>query len=247
MSVVTRVSAVFKRELRGYFATPLAYIFLAVFTLLSGLLTFEVGSFFSREQADLMSFFTFHPWLYLVLMPPLAMRLWAEERQTGTIELLMTLPLTTFDAVLGKFFAAWFFVACALVTTTPIWFTVNYLGDPDNGIILAAYVGSWLMGGSFLALGSFMSSLSSNQVIAFVLSIIVSFGFLLLGFGPVAAAIQEVFPELLANILVSMSFMTHFQAISRGVLDINDVGFFLMFIVCWLLATVAFVDWKRAE
>jgi ABC-2 type transport system permease protein len=247
LSAVARTKSVYRRELRSYFATPLAYVFLSVFVLLSGFLTFEMGSFFRREQADLMSFFTFHPWLYLVLMPPLAMRLWAEERQTGTIELLMTLPLTTLDAVLGKFLAAWSFTAIALLMSLPMWITVNYLGDPDNGIILAAYVGSWLMGGSFLALGCFLSALTKNQVIAFVLSLVVSLVFLLLGFAPVVNAMQSTFPQALADVLASMSFLTHFQAISRGVLDVRDVGFFLVFMLCWLLATVAVVDWKRAE
>ncbi len=247
MSVIDRVCIITKRELRGYFATPLAYIFLSVFSLLSGFLTFELGSFFRREQADLMSFFTFHPWLYLVLMPPLAMRLWAEERQTGTIELLMTLPITTLDAVLGKFMAAWLFSGLALLATTPIWWTVNYLGQPDNGVIIAAYVGSWLMGGSFLALGGFLSALTKNQIIAFVLSLIVSLAFLLLGFAPVASSLQSLLPQALAELLISMSFLTHFQAIARGVLDLRDIGFFVIFIASWLLATVAVVDWKRAE
>ncbi|MAZ88525.1 MAG: ABC transporter permease [Cellvibrionaceae bacterium] len=244
---MNRVCIITKRELRSYFATPLAYIFLSVFALLSGFLTFELGSFFRREQADLMSFFTFHPWLYLVLMPPLAMRLWAEERQTGTIELLMTLPITTLDAVLGKFLAAWLFSGLALLATIPIWWTVNYLGQPDNGVIVAAYVGSWLMGGSFLALGGFLSALTKNQIIAFVLSLMVSLGFLLLGFAPVASSLQSLLPQALAELLISMSFLTHFQAIARGVLDLRDVGFFVIFIASWLLATVAVVDWKRAE
>lgn len=247
MNRLARIGVIFQRELRSYFATPLAYIFLSVFVLLSGFLAFEIGSFFRREQADLMSFFNFHPWLYLVLMPPLAMRLWAEERQTGTIELLMTLPLTTTDIVLGKFFAAWVFSGIALVATFPIWLTVNYLGTPDNGIIVAAYLGSWLMGGSFLALGSFLSALTKNQIIAFVVALMGSLAFLLLGFPPVAAALQSWLPSVLAELLISMSFLTHFQAIARGVLDVRDVGFFVGFMVCWLLANVAVVDWKRAE
>ncbi len=247
MNSITRSYIVARRELRSYFATPLAYIFLSVFVLLSGFLTFEMGSFFRREQADLMSFFTFHPWLYLVLMPPLAMRLWAEERQTGTIELLMTLPLTTLDAVLGKFFAAWVFSGLALLATCPIWWTVNYLGEPDNGVILAAYIGSWLMGGSFLALGSFLSALTKNQIIAFVLSLMVSLIFLLVGFAPVSAGLENALPASFAQLLSSMSFLTHFQAITRGVLDIRDVSFFMIFIAMWLFATVAVVDWKRAE
>lgn len=247
MKSINRTYVIARRELRSYFATPLAYIFLSVFVLLSGFLTFEMGSFFRREQADLMSFFTFHPWLYLVLIPPLAMRLWAEERQTGTIELLMTLPLTTLNTVLGKFLAAWVFCGLALVATMPVWWTVNYLGQPDNGVIVAAYIGSWLMAGSFLALGCFLSAMTKNQVIAFVLSLVVSLGFLLLGFAPVSATLQDALPQAVAELLTSMSFLTHFQAIIRGVLDVRDVGFFAVFIGTWLLATVAVVDWKKGE
>ena len=243
----TRVVAVFQRELTSYFVSPMAYVFLSVFVLVSGFLTFEFGHFFSREQADLLSFFIFHPWLYLVLMPPLAMRLWSEEQQTGTIELLLTLPLTTMDTVLAKFFAAWVFLAIALATTSPIWITVNYLGDPDNGIIFAAYLGSWLMGGSFLALGSFLSALTKNQIIAFLLSLMMSLLFLLVGTAPVATELSSLLPASIADLVMSMSFLSHFQAIAKGVIDIRDGGFFLIFIVCWLLATVALLEWKRAE
>ncbi len=159
----------------------------------------------------------------------------------------MTLPLTTLDAVLGKFLAAWLFSALALLATLPIWLTVNYLGDPDNGIIAAAYLGSWLMGGAFLALGSFLSALSKSQVIAFVLTLLGGLLFLLLGFAPLVSMLQAALPEAMAELLVSMSFITHFQAIARGVLDLRDLAFFLVFILCWLLATVAAVDWKRAQ
>ncbi|WP_202410524.1 ABC transporter permease subunit [Pseudomaricurvus sp. HS19] len=247
LAAVSRIVIVTRRELRSYFTTPLAYLFLAVFVMLSSFLCFQLGDFFRREQADLLPFFSFHPWLYLVLMPPLAMRLWAEERRSGTIELLMTLPLSTLDLVVGKFLAAWLFSGVALLATAPIWQTVNYLGDPDNGIILAAYLGSWCMGGAFLALGSLLSALTKNQVIAFVMALFVSLLFLLLGFGPLSAVLSRLLPEWLAGLLISMSFLTHFQDIARGVLDVRDVGFFLVFIVTGLLATVAAVEWKRAE
>ena len=158
---------IFKREFGGYFTTPIAYVFLAIFVFLSGIFTFYLGHFFDRGQADLEPFFLFHPWLYLFLIPALTMRLWAEERHGGTIELLLTLPITMAQAVLGKFFAAWAFTAIALLLTTPLWMTVNYLGQPDNGVILASYLGSLLMAGGFLSIGSCISALTRNQVIAF--------------------------------------------------------------------------------
>jgi ABC-2 type transport system permease protein len=240
---VRRIKALCRKELSGYFATPLAYIFLSVFIMLSGFFTFELGSFFQKDQADLMSFFSFHPWLYLVLMPPLAMRLWAEERHSGSIELLMTLPLSTLDAVLAKFLAAWLFAGVALLLTTPMWLTVNYLGNPDNGIIVAGYLGSWLMGGAYLAMGGCLSALTKNQVIAFVITLAACLVFLFLGFEPVVAAL----PDGVRNLLASMSFLDRFRSISRGVLDVGDVGFFILFMVCWLWATVAVVNWKKAE
>ena len=168
-----KIAIIFKRELAAYFTTPIAYVFLVIFIFLSGIFAFDLGDFFARGQADLVAFFNFHPWLYLVLIPALSMRLWAEERRGGTIELLFTLPVTMTQAVLGKYFAAWAFTAIALVLTFPMWLTVNYLGDPDNGVILAAYIGSLLMAGAFLAVGSCVSALTRNQVIAFVLSAVV--------------------------------------------------------------------------
>ncbi len=237
----------FKRELASYFATPIAYVFIVIFLFLSGIFTFYLGNFFARNQADLLPFFNFHPWLYLFLIPALSMRLWAEERKSGSIELLLTLPISVTEAVLGKFFAAWVFTGIALFLTFPMWITVNYLGDPDNAVIFAGYLGSLLMAGGFLAIGSCISTLTKNQVIAFVLSLMVSLGFLLLGFAPVVSALQQFLPGSVADALISMSFLTHFQAIIRGVLDVRDVGFFVVFIATWLLATVAVVEWKRAE
>jgi len=167
---MTRTFAIFRRELRGYFATPLAYVFIVIFLVLAGVLTFFVGNFFDRGQADLQPFFTFHPWLYLVLIPALSMRLWAEERRSGTIELFLTLPIRLSEAVIGKFLAAWCFAGIALVLTFPFWITVNVLGDPDNGIILAGYLASWLMAGAVLAIGAAVSAVTKNQVIAFVVT-----------------------------------------------------------------------------
>src|SRR3954453_19391608 len=169
------VLTIFRRELAAYFATPLAYIFIVIFLVMDGILTFFVGNFFERGQADLQAFFTFHPWLYLVLIPALSMRLWAEERKSGTIEPFLTLPVSMIAAVLGKVLAAWAFAGIALALTFPFWITVNYLGNPDNGVILASYVGSWLMGGAILAIGGAISALTKSQVIAFVVTAAVLF------------------------------------------------------------------------
>ena len=174
---------IFKRELLSYFSTPLAYVFIVIFLALIGSFTFYLGNFFVRGQADLNPFFAFHPWVYILLIPAVTMRLWAEERKTGTIELLMTLPLTTTHAVLGKFFAAWFFIFVALILTFPIWITVNYLGNPDNGIIFAGYVGSLFMAGAYLSIGSCISAITKNQVIAFVISTTVCFLFTMKSLG----------------------------------------------------------------
>jgi len=188
---MTRIFAIFRRELRGYFATPLAYLFIVIFLVLAGVLTFFVGNFFDRGQADLQPFFTFHPWLYLVLIPALSMRLWAEERRSGTIELFLTLPIRLSEAVIGKFLAAWCFAGIALVLTFPFWITVNVLGDPDNGVILCSYVGSWLMAGAFLALSAAISGLTKSQVLAFIGATTASFLFVMAGIStalvPIAA------------------------------------------------------------
>ncbi len=238
---------VFKRELSGYFATPLAYVFLVIFLILTGVFTFYLGGFFEREQADLQPFFAFHPWLYLFLIPALSMRLWAEERKSGTIELLLTLPLTMGQAVTGKFLAAWAFTAIALVLTFPIWLTVNYLGNPDNGVIITAYIGSLLMAGGYLAIGAFVSALTRNQVIAFVVTVMITLGFVLAGF----PAVQDIFatwaPQAVIDTISSMSFLTHFQGLSRGVIDLRDLIFFASLIGCFLAANALTVDLKKAD
>src|SRR5919204_1295199 len=179
---MANVGIIMRRELRSYFATPLAYVFILIFLVLANLFAFKFGNLYERGQADLQPFFWFHPWLYLFLIPALSMRLWAEERKSGSIELLMTLPVTLWQAVLGKYFAAWIFTAIALALTFPIWITVNYLGSPDNGVIFAAYIGSLLLAGGFLAIGSCMSALTPHQGIAFILAVVVCFVFLLAGF-----------------------------------------------------------------
>lgn len=241
------IRVIMNRELAGYFATPVAYIFIIIFLMLSGIFTFYLGQFFERGQADLTAFFNFIPWLYLVLIPAVAMRLWSEERRSGTIELLMTLPVSTKQIVLGKFLAAWLFVGLALALTFPLWLTVNYLGDPDNGVILAGYLGSWLMSGGFLAIGSCLSALTKNQIIAFILTLVLCFILVVSGF-PI---VQDVFsgwaPLWLVDGLASLSFLTHFNAISRGVIDLRDLVYFLVLIAAWLYATALVIDMKKAD
>jgi ABC-2 type transport system permease protein len=240
------VIQIFKRELIAYFSTPVAFVFIVIFLLLSGFFTFELGNFYFRGQADLQPFFSYHPWLYLFLIPAISMRIWAEERKSGTIELLLTLPITIGDAVIGKFLAAWVFSGIALSLTFPIWLTVNYLGDPDNGVILAAYIGSWLMAGAFLSLGACLSACTKNQVIAFVVSVSVSLIFVLAGFSMVLRSFEDWLPAAVVDAIAQLSFLTHFQAISRGVLDIRDVLFFVIFSACWLYATVVVIEQKKA-
>jgi ABC-2 type transport system permease protein len=237
---------IMKRELRSYFATPLAYIFIVIFLALAGAFAFFLGNFFERGQADLDSFFVFHPWLYLFLVPAVAMRLWAEERRTGTIELLTTLPVTSFQAVLGKFLAAWLFTGIALVLTFPMWLTVNYLGEPDNGVIAVGYLGSWLMAGAFIALGACMSALTKNQVIAFVLGAAAGFLFLMSGMELVLAAFRGWAPPLVTDIVASFSFITQYGQMMKGVLELSSVLFFASLIAVCLLVNALLVDLKKA-
>ncbi len=241
----TRV--ILQRELASYFATPVAYIFIIIFLMLTGIFTFYLGQFFERGQADLTSFFNFVPWLFLVLIPAVAMRLWSEERRSGTIELLMTLPVSTRQIVIGKFLAAWFFVGLALALTFPLWITVNYLGDPDNGVILAGYLGSWLMSGGFLAIGSCLSALTKNQIIAFILTLVVCFILVVSGFPIVQDVFSSWAPLWLVDGLANMSFLTHFNAISRGVIDLRDLVYFVVLIGAWLTATALVIDMKKAD
>ncbi len=236
---------IFKRELAGYFATPLAYVFIVIFLVMSGIFTFDMGGFYVRGQADLMPFFSFHPWLYLFMIPAIAMGLWADERKSGTIELLMTLPVTLSDAVLGKFLAAWVLSGVALLLTFPIWITVNYLGDPDNGVIVAAYLGSWLMAGGFLAIGSCMSAMTRNSVIAFILTVAICFVFVASGSEIILNALRWA-PQILVDAVAALSFLTHFDSISKGVLDLRDILFFVIFIGSWLFASAIVIEIKKA-
>jgi ABC-2 type transport system permease protein len=235
------------RELRAYFATPVAYVFIVIFLALMGVFTFYLGGFFERGQADLAPFFNFHPWLYLFLVPAIAMRLWAEERKSGSIELLMTLPVSTMQAVIGKFLAAWAFTAVALALTFPVWLTVNYLGDPDNGVILAAYIGSLLMAGAFLAIGSCISAANKNQVVAFIITVVVCFAFLLAGFPLVLDFFSGWAPQWLVDTISGLSFLTHFNSLSKGVIELRDVLYFLIVIGTWLYANAIVLDLKKAE
>jgi len=241
------IRALFTRELRSYFATPVAYVFIVIYLVLMGTFTFYLGQFFERGQADLSSFFNFHPWLYLFLVPAISMRLWAEERKTGSIELLMTMPITAWQAVLGKYLAAWAFTGIALALTFPVWITVNYLGDPDNGAILAAYVGSMLMAGGFLAIGACLSATTRNQVIAFVITIVVCFGFLLSGFPMVLDLFSGWAPQALVDGIASLSFLTHFANISKGVIDFRDLVYFGLLIGAFLYANTIVLQWKQAD
>jgi ABC-2 type transport system permease protein len=241
------VTNVLRRELSGYFSTPVAWVFIVIFLVMAGVFTFYIGSFYERGIADLQPFFQFHPWLYLFLVPAIAMRLWAEERRSGSIELLLTLPLTTGQAVLGKFLAAWLFVGLALLLTFPVWLTVNYLGQPDNGVIVSAYIGSWLMAGGFLAIGSCMSALTRNQVVAFILSVVVCFGFLLSGLPMVMNLFTGWAPQALLDAIADFSFLAHFAAISKGVIDLRDLVYFGLVITFWLLANAVVLEIRKAD
>lgn len=236
-----------RRELLSYFSNQLGYIFILIFLILSGVFTFYLGNFYERGQADLIPFFSFHPWLYLFLVPAISMRLWSEERKSGSIELLMTLPIAKTDAVLGKFLAAWIFAGIALVLTMSIWVTVNYLGNPDNGVIFASYLGSWLMAGGFLAIGSCMSVLSKSQVVAFLLTGAVCLLFVMAGF-PMVLNLFEGWVSLnVLDAVASLSFLTHFNSISKGVLSLQDLLYFASMIVFWLSANVILLDQNQAR
>lgn len=242
---MNHIRTIFRRELGSYFATPLAYVFVLIFLVAASAMAFQLGRLFERGQADLQPFFTFHPWLYLLLVPAVAMRLWAEERRSGTIELLLTQPITLWQAVMGKFLAAWAFMGIALALTFPVWITINYLGDPDNGAIAAAYFGSLLMAGGFLAVGSCMSALTHNQVVAFVLAVAVCFVLLLIGYPAVLDAVSGWAPRLLVDTLASLSFYTHFESLQKGVIDLRDLLFYLLLIGFFLAATCVVLDARR--
>ena len=243
---MANVVHVFRREFAGYFITPVAYVFIVLFLALAAALTFFVGYFFERGRADLQSFFQWHPWLYLFFLPAISMRLWAEERKTGTIELFLTLPVSTAAAVVGKFLAAWAFAGVALALTFPIWLTVNYLGEPDNGVVTASYIGSFLLAGAYLAIGSCLSALTRNQVIAFVLTVTVCFLFNVLGAGTLQPVLGDAVPANLLETLASFSLLSHFNNIVKGVIDLRDIVYYALAIGVWLAAAAITVDLKKA-
>ncbi|RYZ12734.1 MAG: ABC transporter permease [Alphaproteobacteria bacterium] len=233
--------AVYIRELAAYFLTPLAYVFIAIFLIALGSFTFEIGRFFDTNQADLAPFFLFHPWLYLVFLPAIAMRLWADEARGGTLELLLTLPAPTWSLVLGKFLAAWTVAGAALLLTTPMWMSVNWLGAPDNAAIFLTYVISFLMAGGYLAIACAMSAAAGNQVVAFVLSVAVGFIFTAAGLPVVASA----FGPGLAEAMASFSLLTHFEAAQRGVLEMRALVFYIGFIAVWLALNAIWVSARK--
>ncbi len=244
MSVIFNIM---RREITAYFATPVAYVFIVIFLVMTGVFTFYLGNFYERGIADLVPFFRFHPWLFLFLVPAISMRLWAEERKSGTIELLLTLPVTLWQAIAGKFLAAWIFIGMALALTVPVWITVNYLGEPDNGVILAAYFGSWLMAGGFLAIGSAMSAVTRNQVVAFILSIVACFMFLLSGLPMIMNLFTGWAPQLVMDGIASLSFLSHFSDISKGVIDLRDLVYFALVIGFWLAINTIILELKKAD
>jgi len=246
MNALLNIKAIMKRELGGYFTSPIAYVFLVIFLLLTGFFTFTVGNFFERGEASLVSFFTWHPWLYLFLVPAAGMRLWAEERRLGTMELLLTMPITTWQAIVGKFLASWLFLALALALTFPVMITVNYLGDPDNGVIVAGYVGSLLLAGTYLAISCMTSALTRNQVISFIVSVMISLFLILAGYTPVTDLLTRWANPVIVEIIAAFSVMTHFEGFQRGVLDTRDVVFFASMIGFALFTTGVIIRNQRA-
>jgi ABC-2 type transport system permease protein len=250
MNSFANIKTITKRELGAYFSSPLAYVFLVIFLLLCGFFTFFVGTgmgtYFKRDDASLVTFFVWHPWFYLFLVPAVGMRLWAEERRVGTLELLMTMPITPWQAILGKFLASWIFLGIALVLTVPLWITTNYLGQPDNGVIFATYVGSWLMAGTYLAVSCITSAMTRSQVVSFILALVVCLILILSGYPPVIDFLSQVAKPGLVDAVASISVMTHFDGFQKGVLDSRDVIFFLSIIVFSLFTTSVILRTHRA-
>jgi ABC-2 type transport system permease protein len=247
MNSWTNIRTISKRELAAYFSAPLAYVFIVIFLLLCGFFTFFVGGFFELRQASLVRpFFTWLPWFYLFLVPAVGMRLWAEERRVGTIELLLTMPITTWQAIVGKFVASWVFLLLALVLTFPVVITVNYLGHPDNGVIFCGYVGSWLLAGSYLAISCITSAMTRNQVVSFIISVVICLFLILAGFPPVIRFLQSWASPHLVDAIASISVITHFDGFQKGVLDSRDLIFFVSVIVFSLFTTSVILRGHRA-
>jgi ABC-2 type transport system permease protein len=246
MSAWNNVKAIAKRELGAYFSSPVAYVFIVIFLLLAGFFTFNVGQFFQIGEASLNSFFYWHPWLYLFLVPAVGMRLWSEERRQGTMELLLTMPITTWQAILGKFLASWAFLGIALLLTFPIVLTVNYLGDPDNGIIFAGYIGSFLLAGAYLAISSMTSAMTRNQVVSFIVSVVICLFLIIVGYGPVTDLLTNWGSPALVDTVASFSVITHFDPFQKGLIDLRDIVFFLSIIVFSLFTTGVIIRAHRA-
>jgi len=247
MDGLTRVYAVFKRELKSYFESPVAYVFLVVFLVLVGFLTFSVHHFYERRIADLQPFFFWHPWVYLLLVPAGTMGLWAEERRAGTIELLLTMPITMTQAIVGKFLAAWLFIVLAMTLTIPTMVTTTcYLGNPDMGVILCGYVGSVLMAGAYVAIGMLTSSLTRNQVISFVLALVICLLFILAGWDPVIGYFVGWAPAWLVKAVASLSFMPHFESLQRGVVDMKDIAYYASVMIAMIYATHVVLDNRKS-
>ena len=247
MNPFGHVGTIAKRELSGYFASPVAYVFIVIFLLLTGFFTFMAGGFFERGEASLIAFFLWHPWLYLFLVPAVGMRLWSEERRMGTMELLLTYPITAWQAIVGKFLASWAFLALALALTFPIWWTVNYLGNPDNGVIFAGYVGSLMMAGAYLAISCMTSAMTRNQVVSFILSVVICLLLILAGWPPVTRLVDQITEKpWLVESVAAFSVMTHFEGFQRGVVDSRDVVFFLAMIGFSLFTTSVIIRNHRA-
>ncbi|HTI98172.1 MAG TPA: ABC transporter permease [Dongiaceae bacterium] len=247
MSAWSNIKTITRRELAAYFTSPLAYVFIVIFLLLCGFFTFMVGRFFDAGEASLVHpFFDWHPWFYLFLVPAVGMRLWSEERRTGTIELLLTMPITTWQAIVGKFLASWLFLGLALALTFPMVITVNYLGAPDNGVILCGYIGSWLMAGAYLAISCATSALTRTQVVSFIISVVVCLFLILAGFAPVVRFLSGLGNPTLVNAVAGCSVITHFQGFEKGILDSRDVLFFLSVTVFSLFTTSVILRNHRA-
>lgn len=246
MNAIANIKTIAKRELTAYFASPVAYVFIVIFLLLAGFFTFMVGQFFERGEASLSSFFLWHPWLYLFLVPAVGMRLWSEERRLGTIELLLTMPVTTWQAIAGKFVASWAFLALTLFLTFPIVFTVKFLGNPDMGAIFCGYVGSLLLAGCYLAISCMTSALTRNQVISFILSVVICLFLILAGYPPVTRMLEELSRPWLVELVAAFSVMTHFEGFQRGVLDSRDMAFFGLSMLFCLFTTGVVIRSHRA-
>jgi ABC-2 type transport system permease protein len=239
-------SAVFKRELKGYFATPVAYVFLVIFLFFAGYLPFR-GGFFEIRQADLRLFFDTLPLLFVFMVPATAMRLWAEERKSGSIELLLTLPITVSQAVWGKFTAAWAFLGIALALTFPLPLVVSYLGNPDWGQMLTGYLGAFLTAGAFLAIGSFFSAVTKNQVVSFVLSVAACAIFVYAGNPSTLNYLSTTFSPAVVGAMENLSLQIHYEAVMRGVVEFKDVAYFVILIAGWVYACTLILEERKAS